>query len=113
MDRLRFESTRTTYRGVNISLLVDPIKDWESVLEKLDKTADKICAARNPRMSRVAMVNMYMIPIMGYVGRFKLMCQNIATQAWKTIRRALGARSKVSTGILTSTKPPFKCQGKM
>ena len=53
------------------------------------------------------MINIYLIPCIGYLARFKLILKAISLKMWKAIRSALGAYANLKSCVMTSFHPLF------
>ena len=87
-------------------------KDWFKVCEKMQRVSKAIKNQGGPFAVRVRIINIYLIPYMGYLAHFKLIPQFVSMIVWKLIQAALGAYANLKTTILTACHPLMgsKCQ---
>ena len=86
---------------------MNPTKDWEGVIKKMQKVGTAIKQRKGSFKERVWMINTYLIPCMGYLARFKLISKAVSSKMWKAIRSALGAYANLKSCVMTSLHPPF------
>jgi ribonuclease HI len=107
MEEDNYRGWETTYLGVPLSMKIDPMKDWSKVLSKMSAAAARIKALGLKGAMKIRAINTYVIPIMGYLGRFKIMNEAVAKRMWRTIRSALGSHAHAPAGVLTGKAAPF------
>ena len=113
MPKKNFQSECTVYLGVPISKKIELKREWNPILQKMRRVANLIKEVKKGFEVQVRLVNTYLISLMGYLARFKIMPQQVATEVWKIIRTALGAECCTRTNILTGTAPPFDSKPKL
>ena len=86
---------------------MNPTKDWEGVIKKMQKVGTAIKQRKGSFKERVQMINTYLIPCMGYLARFKLISKAVSLKMWKAIRSALGTYANLKSCVMTSLRPPF------
>jgi ribonuclease HI len=107
MEEENYRGWETTYLGVPLSMKIDPMKDWSKVLSKMSAAAARIKSLSLKGAAKIRAINTYVIPIMGYLGRFKIMNEAVAKRMWRTIRSALGSHAHAPVGVLTGKAAPF------
>ena len=110
MSVMNYRGSETTYLGVRIGKKMDTTRDWANILRKMRKVGGLIKKRAGSLKIRISRVNIFLIPLMGYLGRFKLIPKATATQMWKHIRTALGASFSSKTTLLTSRHPYVTCK---
>jgi ribonuclease HI len=111
MPHCNYKGWRVGYLGVPISLKIEPLKDWGKIIAKMKSTARRIKSLRVRQCVRIRLVNTYMMSVMGYMGRFKIMSKKVASEMWKVTRTAIGAMAGNSVLSLTSRSKPFGGKG--
>jgi hypothetical protein len=107
MKGKNYSGWMTKYLGVMISLKLDPLADWKEVLAKMGEAASRIKKFRLKGASKIRAVNTFVILIMTYLGRFKIMNQDVCKEMLKILRRALGAQANTPARILLGERKPF------
>jgi hypothetical protein len=80
MKGKNYRGWMTKYLGVPISLKLDPLADWKEVLAKMGEAASRIKKFRLKGASKIRAVNTFIIPIMTYLGRFKIMNREVSKE---------------------------------
>jgi ribonuclease HI len=57
--------------------------------------------------AKILAINTYVIPVINYMGRFKLANREVAAKMWKIIRSALGSQANTRPHLLSGEFPPF------
>jgi hypothetical protein len=91
MKEGNYRGWETTYLGVPISLRIDPESDWKKVIARMTEVAARIWKLKLWGATKIRAVNTFVLPIMTFMGRFKIMSRQVAKKMWKAIRGALGA----------------------
>ena len=86
---------------------MNPTKDWEGVIKKMQKVGIAIKQRKSNFNERVWMINTYLIPCMSYLARFKLILKAVSLKMWKAIHSALGTYANLKSCVMTSLYPPF------
>jgi hypothetical protein len=107
MEEDNYKGGKTTYLGVPLLMKIDPMKDWSKVLARMSTVAARIKSLGLKGATKIRAINMYVIPIMWHLGRFKLMNKAVAKRMWRMIRSALGSHSGAPSVVLTGMATPF------
>ena len=59
---------------------MNPTKDWEGVIKKMQKVGAAIKQRKGSFNERVQMINTYLILCIGYLARFKLILKGVSSK---------------------------------
>jgi ribonuclease HI len=107
MEEKNYRSNETVYLGVPISRVINPAKEWKGVLSKMSRAANRIKLLHLRGAAKIQAVNTFVIPIMSYMGRFKIINIEVARKMWKIIRSALGSQASAPVRLLSGEAAPF------
>lgn len=97
----------TQYLGYELSITPDQQKYWAVPIMKAKVNAARIRQTKLSLGRKIAAVNMYIISLFQYHGRFCLPNKEITKKIWKIIRSALGGHKGLPTAILTQSQSVF------
>ena len=110
MPTKNFKSKRTVYLGVPIALEFDPEEDWKKALKKFDAVCAKIRKITASTLERIRLINIYAIPVLEYLARFKLIDEERALAIWRGIHKAMAGRSTTALRAFANGKDLTKLE---
>jgi hypothetical protein len=96
---------RAKYLGVPVALEVDPVEDWRPTVGKFGRVCQRIRRIRCSITERCRMINQFALPVLEYVGCFRIMNEEVGSKVWRHLRSAMSGRANIPLRALMTQDP--------